>query len=161
MKHSPWALSTMHSISVACPECTRPIGERCAQLKGQGDRSKSHSARRKLADEQRTQRVNPKTMKPFFTPSPEPIPPEYYHNVPGRDGIFDINKLRTHDHGCGFPHLDGKCLRDTIKHIATTPGYHLDLDPPSYLPAREPLPPRACDVCKQPIKDYGCECMPF
>jgi hypothetical protein len=60
MSRSPWALSTTRSISVACPECKRPIGERCAQLNGKGDRSKAHSARREAADAQRTQEVNPK-----------------------------------------------------------------------------------------------------
>jgi hypothetical protein len=84
--------------------------------------------------------------KPFFTVLSEPIPPEYYHNVVGRDGIFDPKKLIAHEHGCGFPHLDGKCLRDVIKTIAETPGYRLDLDPPSYLPLREHEAPRIPDL---------------
>jgi hypothetical protein len=104
-----------------------------------------HSARRRAADDKRTAEVQGQT-KPFFTPSAEPIPPEYYHNVAGRDGIFIIAmKSEAFTKGA-------QAMKDELETLLNTmaPPSNLsllpDLDPPSYLPMREPLPPRVPDL---------------
>lgn len=66
MSRSPYAV-TPASI-VACPQCKVPIGKVCVRWckksKVMVETGRCHSARRRLADEQRTREVNPEVMKP-------------------------------------------------------------------------------------------------
>jgi hypothetical protein len=61
MSCSPYA--TTSALSVACPGCKATIGKRCVAKAGYGELSHCHSARRRAADAQRTQEVNPEVMK--------------------------------------------------------------------------------------------------
>ncbi len=72
MTRSAYAVTS--ALSVECPpwsrgdsgmleSCGSPIGKHCIRTDGTTAKV-SHSARRKLADEQRTREVNPEVMKP-------------------------------------------------------------------------------------------------
>jgi hypothetical protein len=58
------AYATTSALSVACPECKQSTGSHCVRYDlGSNEsvtRYRSHSARRRAADAQRTQEVNPK-----------------------------------------------------------------------------------------------------
>lgn len=131
------AYATTSALVVPCPTCFASVGDRCIRKVKIArftfrdvPRKTVHSARRRAADDKRTAEVQGQA-KPFFTPSAEPIPPEYYHNVPGRDGIFVIpsTDAPTYCNGCSRAH-----------------GHCICADPPSYLHIREPLPPRIPDL---------------
>ena len=61
MSRSPYAVTS--ALVVACPGCKALIGKRCVAKAGY-DMQHCHSARRRLADEQRTREVNPEVKKP-------------------------------------------------------------------------------------------------
>lgn len=130
MTRSPFTVNT--SLAVICPKCGAPPGGRCKRH-GFVFLKRCHSARRKAADDKRTREVQGQA-KPLFTRSTEPIQPEYYHNAPGRDGIF-VTPYQTERE--------------------PWPPNH---DRPSYLPMREPFPPRAEDPNPDDTqrKCFGC-----
>lgn len=84
MSRSPYAVTS--ALVVACPECPAGIGQPCVKefytygtiephIKAM---QRSHSARRRLADEQRTREVNSKLLPPLehdYLPTHEPLPP--------------------------------------------------------------------------------------
>jgi hypothetical protein len=160
MTRSAYAVTSARIV--ACTGCKAAIGKPCVAKNGL-DMYHCHSARRKAADAKRTREVNPEAIKPFFTPSPEPIPSEYYHNVPGRDGIFTIGmKSEAFTHGA-------QAMKEQLEGLFVDLGGNPeDLDPPSYLPTREPLPPRRHDPSPderhgitQPCFEcgkHGCNC---
>ena len=85
--------------------------------------------------------------KPFFTPSLEPIPPEYYHNVAGRDGIFTI-AMKSEAFAKG-----AQAMKDELETLLNTmaPPTNLsllpDLDTHSLIPPmRKSLPQRVPDL---------------
>jgi hypothetical protein len=56
MSRSPYAVTS--ALSVMCPGCKAAVGKRC-MAKGGYEMAHCHSARRRAADAQRTQEVNP------------------------------------------------------------------------------------------------------
>ena len=122
MTRSPFTV--LSALAVPCDKatggCGAAIGKRCTAKSGL-EMAHCHTSRRKAADAQRTREVVAaaqkcgQTDRQFFTPSAEPIPPEYYHNVPGRDGIFMIpsTDAPTYCNGCsrasGAGH-DANCI---------------------------------------------------
>ena len=79
MSRSPYAV-TPASI-VACPHCKMPMGKVCIRwckkTKTMVETGRCHSARRRLADEQRTREVNSKLLPPLehdYIPIREPLP---------------------------------------------------------------------------------------
>jgi hypothetical protein len=62
MTHSPYTVTS--ALTVACPveECRAYVGEACIRKDGTV-RFLVHSARRRAADAQRTQEVNPEVIK--------------------------------------------------------------------------------------------------
>lgn len=84
MYRSPYAVTP--ALTVACPPrpegCGATIGEWCVRpiigpsgITGYERRLRCHSARRRLADEQRTREVNPDLDPPSYLPVREPLPP--------------------------------------------------------------------------------------
>lgn len=83
MSRSPYTVTS--PLVVACPECPAGIGQPCVKefytygtiephIKAM---QRSHSARRRLADDQRTREVNPKLLPPLeheCLPAREPLP---------------------------------------------------------------------------------------
>ena len=65
MTCSPYAVTSV--LNVSCPECLARAGEQCRRYSQTGEFRKhskrSHPARRRLADEQRTREVNPEVMR--------------------------------------------------------------------------------------------------
>lgn len=147
------AYATTSPLTVDCPRCHARPGMKCF------GRERSHSERVKAADDKRTAEVQGQT-KPFFTPPAEPIPPEYYHSVVGSDGIFmtPIEPKNAEAFGQWLRDAENKVTKAVL---GTTPDYRVEIDPPPYLPMREPLSPRVPDLNPDEQRDEhhaSCDC---
>ncbi len=131
MTRSPFTVFS--AITVPCDKaaggCGAVIGKRCTAKSGL-EMAHCHTFRRKAADAQRTREVQDNTER-----AQESIlyPRLFDNTVPGKplssEGLMKL-----------------KAALEFSKKIGTTPGYHLDLNPPGFLPMREPLPPRVPDL---------------
>ena len=127
------AFTVFSALVVPCDKasggCGAASGKRCTAKSGL-EMAHCHTSRRKAADAPRTREVQGNAAR-----ARESIlyPRLFDNTVPGKplssEGLVKL-----------------KAALEFSKKIGTTPGYHLDLNPPDFLPMREPLPPRIPDL---------------
>ena len=127
------------AILIPCPKCESPAGERCtkpSRYSGVVRRGECHVARSNAFVKVCALLDAPAMLQEYPVECAFYSPPLHFQAL--RDALMDM-VIRIHapiQTRVRVSLLDGTVIREWIA-------------------------VEACDVCKQPIKDYGCDCMPF